>query len=449
MEPASYNQSSANMKRLLTLLPVFGLGLTHAQKTDFEQSVQFIQNKIYCCSVPFSNSSKKKVDSITIDKKGNIALSYSDKSPKQHFNLFELYKDENATAGIDTILNGKFIQFNVNENKARLIRFATVKDASDVYNVLLQLILSRDPADTFSDSLFFLQAVDDINTRLAQWAERGNRVRVSALKDGSVDIVNKFDQHLKFNLFELDSDPADTMNGIVIDPCNPASHAPLTWVNFLKAGETVAFIRLKCNTPKTELTLIRSAFLRLRLLCIKTSSLSDRPPGAAYFIPRNSLLNSGNKMLAESIRSIDIAGDSRVPVPVNSSGEGWLDKDSLPIGQWYFYAKNSTGKEYLFKTGLYQITTPEMFEVTDIDSVELANFHLSFLSLQKQQAQAIPFVKVKAWKYYHPDGTIWKKVNFKHRQIPVNTSIVIMDLENTEQTRLVINLKERLDEWEG
>jgi hypothetical protein len=226
----------------------------------------------------------------------------------------------------------------------------------------------------------------------------------------------------------------------------PRSHGS----TFLKAGKTVAFIRLKCNIPKTELSLIRSAFLRLRLLCIKTGSLNDRPPGAAYFIPRNALLNSGNKMLAESIRSIDITGDSRVPVPVNSSGEGWLDKDSLPIGQWYFYAKNSTGKEYLFKTGLYQTTTPEMFEVTDIDSVELAkNFHLSFLSLQKQQAQAIPFVKVKAWKYYHPDGTIWKKVNFKHRQIPVNTSIVIMDLENTEQTRLIINLKERLDESEG
>lgn len=90
-----------------------------------------------------------------------------------------------------------------------------------------------------------------------------------------------------------------------------------------------------------------------------------------------------------------------------------------------------------------------MFEVADIDSVELAkNYHLSFSSLQKQQAQAVPFVKVNAWKYYHPDGNIWKKVNFKHRQIPVNTSIVIMDLENTEQTRLVINLKERLDEWE-
>ena len=383
---------------------------------------------------------------MTIDKNGNIALSYSDKSPKQHFNLFKLYKDENAIAGIDTILNGKFIQFNVNENKARLIRFATVKDASDVYHVLLQLIVRRDLAD----SLYFLRAVNDINARLAQWEEKGNRVRVSALKDGSVDIVNKFDQRLKFNLFELDDNPADTTHGIVIAPCNPASHAPLTWVNFLKAGETVAFIRLKCNIPKTELTLIRSAFLRLRMLCIKTGSLNDRPPGAAYFIPRNALLNSGNKMFAESIRSIDIAGDSHVPVPVNSSGEGWLDKDSLPIGQWYFYAKNSTGKEYLFKTGLYQTTTPEMFEVTDIDSMELAkNFHLSFLSLQKQQAQAIPFVKVKAWKYYHPDGTIWKKVNFKHRQIPVNTSIVIMDLENTEQTRLVINLKERLDEWEG
>jgi hypothetical protein len=90
-----------------------------------------------------------------------------------------------------------------------------------------------------------------------------------------------------------------------------------------------------------------------------------------------------------------------------------------------------------------------MFEVMDIDSADLAKkYHLSLYSLQQQQAKMIPFVKVKSWEYYHADGKSFKKVIYKHHQIPVSTSIVMMNPENMEHTRLVINLKENMDEWE-
>jgi hypothetical protein len=449
MKTASYNQLPKNMKILLPLLSIFYPCLAHAQNINYEQTVQFIQNKVSCCSVPFKVSGNKKVDNITIDGNGNISLSYSDKSAKTHFNLFKLYKDEQSETGIDTILGGKFIQFNVNENKARLIKFATAGDAKEVYKALLKLLEYGKIEATISGSLNFQQTIDEINARLGKWAERGNLVTVSALDNGNIDIVNRLDQHQKFNLFDLDDDDGSKMNGIVIKPCDLKAHAPLAWINFKKAGKTIAFIRLSCNTAKTELDIIRSAFLQLKLLSIKTGSLKNWPADAAYFISRNAILNTENKMLANSIRSVDTTDGNGIAITVNSRGEGWLNKDSLPTGQWNFYAKSSTGKEYLFKTGLYQLTNPGMFEVMDIDSADLAKkYHLSIYSLQQQQAQMIPFVKVKSWEYYYADGKSLKKVVYKHHQIPVSTSIVMMDPENMEHTRLVINLKENMDEWE-
>lgn len=438
------------MKTLLSLiLSLSCLCSLHAQDINFEQTVKFIQKKVSCCSVPFAASSNKKVNSITIDVNGNTALSYSDKSTQHHFNLFKLYKEEQSKTGIDTIIGGKFIQFYVNEQKARLIRFATVEDAKEVYNALLQLIEFSKIEAKISGSLNFKQTVDEINTRLGKWAEKGNLVSVSALNNGSIDIVNRFDQHFKFNLFDLSDVPDDKMNGILLSPCDLISHAPLAWINFVKAGETVAYIRLSCKTPRTELEIIKSAFLQLKLLSVKTDILINRTADAAYFIPRNAILNTENKMLVNSIRSIDFKDYANPATSIKSSGEGWVDKDSLPIGKWNFYAKTITGNEYLFKSGLYQRTKPEMFTVMDIDSADLTkNYHLTFYNLQQQQVQTISFVKVKAWEYYHADGKFWKKVYYKHNEIPLSTSIVIMDSENIEQTRLVINLKERMDEWE-
>ena len=151
------------MKILLSLLSIFYPCLAHTQNINFAHTVQFIQKKVSCCSVPFSASVKKKVDNIAIDKNGNIGLSYSDKSAKTHFNLFKLYKDEQSETGIDTIIGGKCIQFNVNENKARLIKFATAGDAKEVYKALLKLLEYGKIEATISGSLNFQKTIYDIN----------------------------------------------------------------------------------------------------------------------------------------------------------------------------------------------------------------------------------------------------------------------------------------------
>jgi hypothetical protein len=296
-----------------------------AQDAGFEQTVQFVQNKIHCCSVAFSPSVKRKVDSISIALNGNMTLHYSDSKPPQSFNLLKLHKEMNEGMGMDTIMNGKFIQFHVNPRKISLIRFATVADAAETYTALQKLFLLCKEA------------------------------------------------MLKFN---------------------------------------------------------------------------DHPSAAIYFISRNVVLKTENEMLLNSIRCIDRKEVGDTVIAISSKGEGWLDKDSLPIGQWNFYANDEQGKEYLLKSGTYSRTAPAMFEVKNIDSNDLSNhYHLSYCTLQEDHVKRIPFIKSYNWNYYHPNGEVWKNVDYQVSQIPIILSISINVEENYPSSILSVQLKENPDEW--
>lgn len=443
----------------MRLLPVFLVFLIfncyplQAQDSNFEQTVQFIQQKVSCCAVPFSKSTRRKVDSIRIAKNGDIALSYSDNKPNQTFNLFELYKEEGESAtGIDTIMGGKFIQFYVNAKKARLIRFATAADAKEVYAALLRLFtLCKSERKMFSD-LNFAQTLEVINNGIAKWSGKG--IAVSAWENGDVRISNNRNTHFGFNFFDLAGSSHNNRideNGIEIVSCDVKEHAPLAWINFYTARGKAAFIRLDCYIPASELAIIRGAFLHLRSLCTKTDAFNNRPAGATYFVSRNAVLKTENEMLVTSIRSIDKKDDGDTTLSVSSNAEGWLDKDSLPIGRWNFYAKNKLGKEYLFKSGTYHLTKAEMFEVINIDSSDLArNYGLSFYTLQKGHVRTIPFIKSGDWNYYHPDGKLWKKVNYQNENIPIHTEITETSVNGSgaeASTALIIILKDKLDEW--
>lgn len=315
------------MKRWMLILFLTSCAdlLLQAQDAGFGQTVQFIQNKIHCCSVPFSSSVKRKVDGILVTLNGDITLRYSDGKPPQTFNLLKLYKETGEATGMDTIMNGKYIQFQINSGKTNLIRFATAADAKETY----------------------------------------------------------------------------------------------------------------------------IAFLELRLLCKKEMlKLNDRPSAAIYFISRNAVLKTGNEMLFNSIRSIDQKKAGDTVIAVSSRGEGWLDKDSLPVGQWHFYAKDGSDKEYLFKAGTYSRTKPAMFEVKNIDSSDLSSkYQLSFCTLQEDHVKRIPFIKSYNWNYYHPDGKLWKSVDYLVSRIPIFTSIVMNGTENDPSSILVVQLKENPDEW--
>ena len=441
------------MKPLLVIIVLLACNshLLHAQDSGFEQTVNFIQQKVSCCSVPYSSSTKRRVDSISIANNGDITIRHSDNKRQQTFNLFELHKESEGATGIDTIMGGKFIQFYVSAKKARLIRFATAVDAQETYTALLRLFtLCKNERKMFSD-LNFAQTLDVINSRLAKWVEKGIIVTISAWENGDVRISNNRNTHFGFNFFDLAGSSHNNgidEYGIEIVSCDVKAHAPLAWINFYTAQGKAAFIRLDCYIPPAELAIIRSAFLHLKSLCTKRDASNNHSAGATHFVSRNAVLKTGNEMLAASIRAADKKDEGDTTIAINSNGEGWLDNDSLPTGKWNFYAKDKLGKEYLFKSGTYHCTKAEIFEVINIDSSDLAkDYHLSFNSLQQGQVKSIPFIKTAAWDYYHSTGKLWKSVLYKYRQIPIHTAIVITGPEPNAPTRLTVQLKENPDEW--
>ena len=120
----------------------------------------------------------------------------------------------------------------------------------------------------------FLKAVDVINVKLEKWAEGGASVYITAKKNGDISIVNKRNQSQSFNLFDLattDDDNKNSNSGIEAVPCDKKAHAALAWVNFYSLQKQVAFIRLHCNIPLSELESLYNSFLHLKALCKKSS----------------------------------------------------------------------------------------------------------------------------------------------------------------------------------
>ncbi len=143
--------------------------------------------------------------------------------------------------------------------------------------LLLLILLICNPIMLPAQDADFAKAVDVINSKLKKWAEGGASVYVTVKVNGDISIINKRNQSLQFNLFDLAATPDNKMNskaGIEVVPCKKKAHAPLAWINFYTLHEQVAFIRLHCNTPVSELESISSAFLRLKVLCSKKTSLS-------------------------------------------------------------------------------------------------------------------------------------------------------------------------------
>lgn len=420
-----------------------------AMAQNFQETVKFIQNKIKCCAVPASGSTNTKVDSINIDMEGNIILNYSNKAPKEYFNLFKLYYDDPTSEGIDTIMGGKFLQFYINEKKIRLIRFKTAADAAEVYKAFLYLrSMGKAEKKMFSD-LNFKQTVDVINIRLAKWTEKSNLVRLTAAEDGNILLTNGKQLNFYFNIFDLISSSSERNEGIEIRPCDFRTHAPSAWMYFNSYAKSLAFVRFTCLTPEAELDIIKGAFVHLKSLCKRVTYFGKQSDSSVFFVKRNALISTENLMLKESIRAVDKKPNGDTVILINSNGEGWLDKDSLPVGVWTFYATDSLGNKYLFKMGKYQRTIPSMFEVRGIDSADIEkDYQLTFSDLRQQHLRTVPFIKTGTWYYYTATRKLWKTLEFKKAAIPIETSVVIMDMENPRKTSLIINLKnDGMDEW--
>lgn len=141
--------------------------------------------------------------------------------------------------------------------------------------LLLLVLLTCNSVLLPAQDTIFVKAVDAINVKLEKWAEGGASVYVTAKANGDISIINKRNQSLPFNLLDLaisDDNNINNKSGIQLVPCDKKAHAPLAWINFYTHQRQAAFIRLDCNTPVSELELIRNAFLYLKSLCIKKNS---------------------------------------------------------------------------------------------------------------------------------------------------------------------------------
>jgi hypothetical protein len=152
-------------------------------------------------------------------------------------------------------------------------------------------------------------------------------------------------------------------------------------------------------------------------------TILQRTDSRVYFVNGNETIDPTKYFLAFSIRSIDKKDIDTSTIEIKSNGEGWLDKDSIPIGNWKFYAIDNLGEKYLFKEGVYQGTSPSMF-IYSGDTDELKNIFGNITdSLLMLHIKDIPFVKSGTWTYYHSNGKLWKKVTFCSSKIPIEFEI--------------------------
>ncbi len=284
----------------------------------------------------------------------------------------------------------------------------------------------------------------------------GDSMKVSGIeiqKNGDVQIFYSSKKGpLAFNLFDLYSEGGDD-KGIQTGIGN--SRLLLFNLN----PEKTRTIRFATHEDAKKM---EAAFTRLLQLCSRRShdsSVTDfpspdlqsaKPEGALYFINRRAIVHTSNNMLLNSIRSADKKDVGDTTLLVMSSGEGWLDKDSLPIGDWQFFTTDASGREYVFKKGSYSRTRADMFEVLNSDSNWLMKNHqVSFASLKENHSVLVPFIKSDNWEYYHPNGRIWKTVGYQSRQVPVYLDIMISTdpLGNETGSTIITRSKEDADEW--
>lgn len=139
------------------------------------------------------------------------------------------------------------------------------------FALLLFIILTCNHILLPAQDTSFVRAVELINKQLAK-NERSNAVYITA-ENRRYSIINKRKQYQQFNIFELPNETNDRpnkKNGIELVACDVKLHAPSAWIDFYTVTRQVAFIKLGCKTPISELEDIYKAFMHLKSLCRKS-----------------------------------------------------------------------------------------------------------------------------------------------------------------------------------
>ena len=194
--------------------------------------------------------------------------------------------------------------------------------------------------------------------------------------------------------------------------------------------------------------MIKIALLFLSFYAVSINSYSQedslqKPAQGVYFIKKHDRIKTTNYALFNSIRSIEKKDVGDTTYKINNYGEGWLDKDSVPVGYWRFYALEN-GEEYLFKEGNYERTSSRNFIYGRGNPDIAEKWHYTFEDIAQNYSELNTFIKRGDWKYYHLNGRLWKQINYQSSGIPLD--YYLHEKNNGLQFSFKANLPNE-DEW--
>lgn len=252
---------------LIAILPlVTAFNYANREGQAFDSIAERITTNIESYSV--ASPEGRKVNDIEIWQNGEVKLFYSG-NQQFLFNLFELYKTQECSLGVQYLPESRSIQLLISGVNTASIYFGSHEKALSVYNDLLALIMEGKDEYTPEMNLDINRTVDSLNQLLLQYDGNGTQVKVNM--KGTVIITNRNMQFFVFNLQELQSDEYSSgfeVNGIELVPCTKRNVAAQNFINFNTAKGTVALIRFDC-IDDSELARIHQLLIHLRATMMK------------------------------------------------------------------------------------------------------------------------------------------------------------------------------------
>jgi hypothetical protein len=124
-------------------------------------------------------------------------------------------------------------------------------------------------------------------------------------------------------------------------------------------------------------------------------------------------------------------------ITTTAYGAGMLNADSIPVGEWKFYA-DAAGTQLLYK-GNYRLTRPADFVMDDPSVIGKTDT----VELKKNIAAWYPVLKSGIWTCYNEKGFEKNKMHFPSAPFPV----VLMATEEGGIIKYVIEAMTPADEW--
>jgi len=184
-----------------------------------------------------------------------------------------------------------------------------------------------------------------------------------------------------------------------------------------------------------------------KIFAVTRDTLPSKPGDGYYFINRNAKIDTANHLLYASIRPTEKTDYKNTTEEIRSNGEGWLNKDSLPIGPWTFYAHTKAGHEYIFKKGEYSVIDDQMIRLNDkdYDRIEENGFNLG--SVLENAAWLTRFIKKGEWIYYYPGGKVWQHRKYRYYDLYIPLQFKGYDDNEKIYKEIAFEINHNPDEW--